>query len=70
MTFIGEFFAGLKLLWEIVQAAKSIAGFIESNKNELWFQESAQVFQKMKEAKTNEEKKDIVRNLAHLLRGI
>lgn len=58
--------AALKLIYEIVQGAKLLAAFIQENKKEQWFQDSAATWARVKEAKTNEEKKAVVRDIATL----
>lgn len=60
---MAEILAAIKLLWEIICAAKELAAFIEKNKEEKWFQDSAALFGRWKDAKTPEQKKDLVRGI-------
>jgi len=52
---------------DIMDVVKSILGFIDANKDEKWFQQSAQVFAKLQEAKTSEEKREAAKNIRDLL---
>lgn len=65
----GGVLAGIQLLWEIVKGAKELAGFIERNKDEKWFQDSAATFRGWRSAKTPEEKNRALEDLRALLGG-
>lgn len=67
LAFIKGLSALLSLLKEVVGAVRGIMSFIESNKNETWFQDSARFYGECKNARTNEEKKAAVQNIARLL---
>lgn len=60
---MGEIIAIIRLLGEIVTGLKALAKFISEHKEEKWFRDSAELFSKWKDAKTSDEKKDLVRGI-------
>lgn len=70
MGYIQGILSALSLLKSLVDGAKALFGMIEANKNEAWFQESSKVFTKLREAKTDEDRKKVGRELADLWRGV
>lgn len=60
----------LELLKEVVSGAKAFAAWIEANKNEKWFQDSAATFSEWRKAKTPEEKKRAAEELRDLIRRL
>lgn len=67
---VGGFFAAVQLLWELLKGAKELAGWVEKNRNEKWFQDSAQTFSEWRDAKSPEQKKKAAENLRDLIRRI
>ena len=61
------FFAALQMIYNILQTVRQIFDFVQENKNEKWFQDSAATFTKLKEAKTADERKKMAQDLANLL---
>ena len=66
---MGEIFAALKAVLEIINTAKSIVKFVEDNKREQWFQDAAKAFGDFKQ-KTPEERKKLAKDVSDLLRGV
>lgn len=60
----------LELVKEIISGAKSLAQWVEANKNEKWFQDSAELFKGLRAAKTPEEKKHAAEALRDLFRRL
>ena len=60
----------IKSIASIISTVKEIFKFIEDNKTEKWFQDSAEVFGKLKEAKTTDERKALAKDLRNLLGGL
>ena len=56
--------AGIK---DIIDSVRGIFDFIEANKNEKWFQQSAEVFATLQKAKTSEEKREAAKKIRDLL---
>lgn len=67
---ISGILAALSLIKEIIDGIKGIAKFIEDNRNEKWFQDSAQIFIQLRGAKNDDERKKILQDLAGAWRGI
>ena len=65
----GGVLAAIQLLWEIVKGAKELAAFVERNKDEKWFKDSAATFSGWRSAKTPEEKNRALEDLRSLLGG-
>lgn len=61
-----DIFAALALLKEMVDGAKAIAAFIEANKDEAWFQASAEAYGAIKAAKTPEDRRAIGKKIRGL----
>ena len=70
MSYLQGILAALGLIKEVLDGAKAFAGFVKESRNEAWFQQSAQVFSKMATAKTPDERKKVVSDLARLWGGI
>ncbi len=62
--------AALSIIKDIIDGVKAVSSFIQENKREAWFQESAKVFSTLREAKTTDERKKIAQDLAALWRGV
>ena len=60
----------VNLVLEIIRGAKALADWVEANKTEAWFQQSAESFKKLREAKTPEEKRNVAKELRDLIRGL
>lgn len=67
---MGQIISAISAVWEILKLARSILDFIEANKNEQWFQDSAKVFTELNKAKTPEERRNAAKNIRDLMRGI
>lgn len=67
---MGGILALFQLLKELVDGVKWLAQFIQDNKNEKWFQDSAQLFSELRKAQTPEEKKDAAKKLRDLLASL
>lgn len=63
---MGDVFAALKLLKEMVDGTKAIIAFIEANKDEAWFKASAAAYIAIKAAKTPEERRQIAKEVRGL----
>lgn len=65
------FFQGLgsavQLALKVVDGVKSLAQFIERNRNEAWFQESTRVFGAIESAKTQEESERAFKDYLRLI---
>jgi hypothetical protein len=59
--------AALGALKSILDGLRAIMRFVEENRQEAWFQESSKVFQRIRDAKTPEERKAVASDLAKLL---
>lgn len=62
--------AALGLIREIMDGAKSLAAVYRESRNEAWFQESARVFGKMAEAKSEDQRRQVVSDLGKLWGGL
>jgi len=60
----------VQLVLEIVKSAKWLAEFVKENKEEAWFQQSAQLFSDLRKATTPDEKKLAASRIRDLLRGL
>lgn len=67
---VAEIVAAIKLIYELVSAARELVVFVKEHKEEKWFQDSAEIFSKWREAKTTDDKKAIIRGVADLWRRI
>ncbi len=59
-------FAALGLIKEILDLARSIVSFIQENKQEQWFKDSAAAFGNFQQ-KTPEERKKLAKDISDLL---
>ncbi len=59
--------AAIQLIYEIVTGIKGILAFIEQNKNEAWFQDSAKAFNDFKQ-KSPEERAKLAADISSLLK--
>lgn len=66
---IAELLGAIQTIYEILKMAKGLAGFVEANRTEAWFQQSNQVMEKIKDAKTEEEYKQLAKDLRNLWSG-
>ena len=64
---IAGIFSAIKAVFD---AASAITRFIDANKTETWFQNSADILNKIKEAKTDEERKALAHDLRDLIRRL
>lgn len=62
--------AAIQLVKELVDGAKWLANWVNENKTEKWFQESAVLFSDLRKAQTPDEKKLAAERLRALLRGL
>lgn len=62
--------AAIQLVKELVDGAKWLAGWVEANKQEAWFQESARLFSDLRKAQTPDEKKLAAERLRDLIRKL
>ena len=67
---ITGFIEAVVALRDIVNTAKAIIAFIEANKEEQWFKDSAKAFRVLQEAKTPEDRRDAAKRMRDLLRGL
>lgn len=58
------FLGYIKLIYEILMLAKSLASFVQDNKDEAWWQEFERVGRRLRDAKTPEERRQVGRDLA------
>lgn len=67
MASVVAFFTGIKevlvLINNIVGGAKAVAQFVQDNKDEKWFQDSAVAYEKLREAKTKDERTEAFRKI-------
>lgn len=54
----------------IISSAKEIMGFIDKNKNEAWFRDSAELFQELRNAKNDDERKNLAIRLRDIIRRL
>lgn len=66
---MSEIFAAIRMLYELFMGAKALMNFVEANKNEKWFQDSAVTIAKLKAAKTEDEYKQVAKDLRDLWGG-
>lgn len=66
MEYIKGILTAVQLLKELVDGIKSLAAYIDKAKEDKWFQESAVVFSKLREAQTEEDRKNAAKDLARL----
>lgn len=64
MGYVTAVLEAFKLIKELVDMAKALSSFIQANKDEAWFKNSADVFQRLRDAKTPEEHKAVGKDLA------
>lgn len=67
---MSSLFAAVKMVLSILSIAKELKDFIEANRTEAWFKESAEAFKGLRAAQTPEEKKDAAKRLRDLIAGI
>ena len=67
---VGGIIEVIKLINKILDNAAFIAKFVKDNKNEQWFQDSAAAFSSLRNAKTDEEKKDVAKRLRDIVSRI
>lgn len=67
---MGGFLEGLKTIASIVEGVQALLKFIQTNKDEAWFKESAQIFTELKNAKTEDQRKDLARRMRDAIRGL
>lgn len=70
MTLWGEIVLAIRTVGEIMNLAKKLIAFHEQYKSEKWYQESSQVFERLENAKTDEEARRAHMDYLKLLRGI
>jgi hypothetical protein len=64
---MGSIVAALQLLLELIKAVKWFTAWYSDNKDQAWFKESTRVFRQLQAAKSDEEKKRAVSDLAKLI---
>jgi hypothetical protein len=62
--------AAFQVLKELIDGAKWLAQWVNENKDEKWFQESAALFSDLRKAKTPDEKKLAAERLRDLIRKL
>ena len=67
---VAQILAAFQLLTQIVEGIKFIAKFIQDNRTEAWFQESAKLFTDLRAADTEEKKRNAARRLRDLINSI
>lgn len=67
---LAEILTAIRAVSEIVKMAQSIMAFIKENKDEKWFQDSAELFNKLSKPTSVEEKRDAARRLRDLIGGL
>jgi hypothetical protein len=70
MAYLQGILAAFGLIREILDGAKSLAILYKNSRDEAWFQESGRVFAKMAEAKSEDERRKVVSDLAKLWGGL
>lgn len=70
MAWIGTIVNAFSAIKEIFGVIQNVISFIDENKDEKWFQESAAVFSKLQAAKTSEERREVAKNIRDLLSDI
>lgn len=63
---MAEIIASIKLFMELLSQARALYSFYKANQNEKWFQDSIATFKALNEAKSVDEKKKAISNLADL----
>lgn len=66
METIKGFLTAIQLLKDLVDSLKTLAQYVDKAKTEKWFQESAQVFARMREAQSEDERRQVASDLARL----
>lgn len=66
---MGSLLSAIKMLYELVMGVKSLIAFVEANKTEAWFQESAKAMTQIRAAKSEQEYKDAAKALRDLWNG-
>lgn len=66
MEYVKGILTAIQLLRELVDGVRSLAAYIEKSKTEKWFQESATVFARMREAETEDERRQVASDLARV----
>ncbi len=66
MEYIKGILTAIQLLKELVDGVKSLAAYMEASRTEAWFQESAAVFSRMREAKTEDERRQVISDLGRV----
>lgn len=61
------FLDGIAIVKEIIEGVKWLINFVKENKNEQWFRDSTTTFKQLQGAKTDEEKRKAVSDLAKLI---
>jgi hypothetical protein len=64
---LADVFGGMKELAAII---RQLAAFIKANREEAWFKASAETFNKIRAAQTDEERKHLAQDLNDLYRGL
>lgn len=62
-----DFLAAVKVLGELVKGIRELISFIKQNKNEKWFQDTTETFQKLRAAKTSEEKMEAAKRITDII---
>ena len=64
---IGQIFGALKAIKSIIEAVRGIFAFIEANKTEQWFQDSAKVFSKIQKLDNDDDRKKAAKDMRELI---
>lgn len=70
LAVISAIIGGIQSLASIVQAVRDIFSFVQANKNEVWFQDSAKFFSDLRGAKTDDERKALAKRLRDIISGL
>ena len=70
MSYITGILTALGLVKDIIEMVRGLSAFISKSRQDRWFRESAKTFKMLTEAKTEEQRKHAVSELARLWSNI